>query len=438
METQDCPLPEVASSLSPFIKSRDEVSAIRRNLQAYLQKQLPLDDTPLSAINLTTPLEKDLKDPPSGLTGVRKAYWKALQANQTAQAKYDALKSDLEALKHHPPSSSDSQTTPSINESHIPLLRQKEKLRRLKVLERAYGSLPTLPTSPLEDQLKAQLGEQPVPPSTHPPSTSTKVSSSPDVEARLLDLKKAVLATQRRVQDQESRNAVARASLPDPMDLSPGAQIAGLQSALQVLTGWMEEQLAIIADAEAEAAEASVPPTPGGGRTPGNAPFAAEEVERAYERYLSARKRLVHAIHFPPHQDSDGVQEERDPLFPPASSKSHVSGPTPVSPPTLLLPHIPALAHNKAASAALLQQKAHLRALLASSEGQTRQLMARLAGESHLVSPGAGGSGKDWAEASKEVGGETEKAVLARVEKGKGFAQEAGESVVGLEKLAGA
>lgn len=439
MEAKDCPLPEVYSSLSPFIKSREEVSAIRRNLQAYLQKQLPLDDTPLSAVNLTTPLEEDLDEPPPGLIGVRKAYWRALRANQNAQAKYDALKADLDALKRPAqPASAESQTqTISINESHIPLLRQKEKLRRLKVLEKAYTSLPALPPEPLEDHLKAHLGEQPTPPSTHPPSAAAKgpSSSSPEVEARLLDLKKAILATQRSVQAQESRNALTRAAHPSASSkLSASAQIAGLQSALQVLTEWMEEQLTVIADAEAEAA---VPPTParerGGVGGKGNAvAFEAEEAEKAYERYLAARKRVVAALTSPPGSEDDRA---REPLFPPSTSTTSTSKPLPhTPPPPLLLPHIPALTQAKTHTTSTLQQKAHLRSLLSSSEGQTARVLARLAGESHLVPPGAS-RGRDWGDASREADGEIEEVVGSRVRAGEKFAREAGERMEGIERV---
>lgn len=441
MQVEDCPLPEVASALSPFIKTREEVSTIRRNLQAHLQSNLPLEEsTPLSVVNLTTPFDDTLSDPPTALTGVRRAYWKALQANQAAQAKYDGLKADLEALKRPGPATTlgavqESAPAPSINETHIPLLRAKEKLRRLRVLEKAFSSLPALPTEPLEDQLRAQLGEQPTPPSTHPPSSSnSSTGRSPDVEARILELKKAVLTTKRRVEDQTAQNAVSRASLPANEELSSAARIAGLQSALGELTGWMEEMLGVIAEAEADAAEkqkgSSAPATPA--RTGRDAKASLEEIERGYERYLQARKRLVQAIASPP-PDAD-EEDENGVLFDiPSTGKAKQSRPPKPSAAESLLPFITTLTAAKRQEATILQQNAHIRRHLTASEAQTAQLLQRLAGESHLVSPGAC-RGKDWADASKEAGAESEKALLDRIRAGEVLAGAAREAMEGIER----
>lgn len=429
MEIDDCPLPEVASALGPFIKPRDEVSAIRRNLQAYLQKQISGEDgTPLSAVNLTISPEEDLKEPPPALTGVRKAYWKALQANRAAQAKYDALKADLEALKR--PEATLDQPASSITETYIPLLRQKEKLRRLKVLERAYSSLPTLPSDSLEGHLKAHLGAQPTPPSTHAPSSAPQ--TAPEVEAKVLAVKKAVLTSQRRVQDQETRNAVAKASLPGNEEMGNGAKIAGLQKALQELTGWMEEMLGVIADAEAEAAGESVPPTPGG--TVVGRRVELEEIEAAYERYLHSRRRLIQSISEDPESDA----EDAEPLFPPpnhntTSNKRHPSKP---SSSELLIPHIERLASVKASETDLLQQKAYIRRQLSVSEAETLRVVGRLAGESHLVQPGAS-RGADWLKASREAVEETEKVVGERVKAGEQWSRKAREAMEGIEGAGG-
>lgn len=430
MEIRDCPLPEVVSALGPFIKSRDEVAAIRRNLQAYLQKQLPGDgETPLTAARLVAPRENDLGDPPPALMGVRKAYWKALQANQAAQAKYDALKADLEALKR-PPLEPDTDQ-PSINDTYIPLLRQKEKLRRLKVLERAYSSLSTLPSESLDDQLKSRLGAQPTSPSGQTPTSNSR--KAPEVESKLLDLKKAALTVKSRVKNQEARNAVAKASLPPNEELPNAARIAGLQKALQELTVWMEEMLGVIADAEAEAPNLTAPtPHEANGTPVKTGPKAdLEDIETAYEHYLDTRRKLVQQASTPP-SDED---EDSEPLFPPSrspnASKPAHSKPSPAE---LLLPLIPQLASLKSQETALLNQKSYLRRQLAASEDETARLIQRLAGESHLVQPGAN-SGADWAGASREAAAETEKVVLERIKVGEEWSGKARAAMATIEDV---
>lgn len=439
MATHSCPLPEVASTLGPFIRPREDVTAIRRGLQSCLEKHLPREDeTPLLAITLVTPQDGKLEDPPPPLTGVRKAYWKALQANQAARAKYDALKADLDALKRPGPSAADSSSA-SVNESYIPLLRQKERVRRLRVLERAYVSLPALPTDALEDQLKTQLGPQPTPPSGHVPSSSSSSSrNAPDVETRTLALKKAILTAQRSVRDQESRNAVSRASGPEEAELGNGSRISGLQKALQELTSWMEEMLGVIADAEAEAATtatngSSQPATPGAeasGFSQGPAKTVElDEIETAYERYLYSRRRLIHTLASSP---TESGPDDQEPLFPASTSTAAHKAPS-KSPAELLLPYISSLASLKSAESALLAQKSHVRSQLSAAEDETGRLVQRLAGESHLVQPGAS-DGAEWAEAGREAVEETDKTVVERVNVGEVWSAKAKEALEGIEQ----
>lgn len=431
MATPECPLPDGEAALGPFIKPRDEVAAIRRNLQAYLRKQLPLEGgTPLSALNLTTPPDGDLKQPPPALSGVRKAYWNAVRASQAAQAKYDALKSELDALKR--PDPIPPATTGSMNEAYLSLLRQREKLRRLKVLDRAHSSLPILPADSLDNQIKAHLGSQPTPPSIQPPTSGNR--SSPVVEAKLLALKKAVLTIQRRVQDQEARNAVVKASLPALEQLDDAAKIAGLQNALQKLTIWMEEMLGVIADAEAEAVSAnSTPATPSANGTPRRKVDVAE-IEAAYERYLHSRRRLIARISS---HDEDDDAEDMEPLFPNSIASNHKALNNKATSSEILLPHVPRFTGLKARESSLLQQKAYIRRQLSTSEAETTQLIRRLAGESLLVQPGAS-RGVDWLQASREAFGETDKVVMERVKAGKDWSEKARETVDGIEGLPGA
>lgn len=424
MDPTSCPLPEVAAALSPFIKPRDEVISIRRNLHAYLQKHLPLDDdTPLASVNLTTPLQETLPDPPPRLTGVRKAYWKALQAHRAAQAKHEALRAELESLKR-PGHGSATPSPTNINETYIPLLRQKETHRRLQVLSKTYSSLPSPSSGTLEDQLKSNLPPAPTPPSSQPPSSSIPSKTSPDVDEKLLALKKVVLETKCRVDDRSARNAVARASLPGPEELGPAAKVVGLQAALQELTGWMEEQLTIIATAEAEGAGTSVPPNRDGGE--GRKPDF-EAIEADYERYLDARQRLIATLNSP---SSDSDSPDESPLFPPPSiTAPRTNKPSPAE---NLLPRIPALTSLKSTEAALLQQTAYIRRQLASSEEETARTLQRLAGESHLVDPAAS-RGKDWAESSRESGREADEVVTQRVKAALAFAGQAGDLLHGLD-----
>ena len=317
MATEDCPLPEVAEALSPFIKPRDEVANIRRGLQSYVQSHLRTDGGSLSPINLAIPNASQFDPPPAGLPGVRKGYWKALQAHDTAQAKYDALKLQLGQLKRNkagPSSKVDSQNPPLVDEGYITLLRQREKHRKLKVVDRALSEITSagsdVSVSNLDDTVKKKIGELPSPPSTQP-----SFSQSPEVEAKVMELKKSVVSTKRRVEELRSR-AVAHPT-NGTSKMMPQGEVAGLQKALQELTSWMETQLTLIANAEAEVHSAERPATNG---TPARSLVSIEDIEALYEQYLEARQRLIQNVNESSAADSDQSTAGLD--WEPSSSKS--------------------------------------------------------------------------------------------------------------------
>src|ERR1700761_6761094 len=99
MDIDDCPLPEVAEALRPFIRPREEVTNIRRGLQAHLQNQLRANGATVSSIDLASPGTVVLDTPSNSLSGVRKAYWRALKAHNAAQSKYDALRAEIDQLQ---------------------------------------------------------------------------------------------------------------------------------------------------------------------------------------------------------------------------------------------------------------------------------------------------------------------------------------------------
>ena len=390
------------------------MSAVRRELQFYLQKHLERDDHTLSVVNLAEPPSKALGDPPIALSGVRKAYWEALQANQAAQAKYDALKADLDQFKRQSLSEDCASTGGSvcetIYEDYIPLLRQKEHLRRLQVLDQTLtsagaDSVPSTATG-LDDLVKKSLGEPPTPPTCPLPKNSCPHS----VEARVLELKKSLLSTKRRANTVASQQQTSH-SPSDSHKPSEEAHIAGLQSALQVLTRWMDDQLNMIANAEAEEPEPATPDPSAPDTTPA-AGLSPSDLEALYARYLDARYRLVEAVTSPP--DLTSTAADASPLFP---APSHQPSDPPASPSLTLLPHIPSLLSAKNAEASAMQRTALLRRVVDDQEAETERLVRRLAGESHLVPPNASCS-EDWAQAGAEAARATKSAVLERLKAG--------------------
>ncbi|KAK4565330.1 hypothetical protein LTR86_003947 [Recurvomyces mirabilis] len=429
MDPQACPLPQVAQALEPYIKPRHEVTRIRNELHGHLHKHAQQDGTLLTAVNLTSPHDAlPQKEIPATISGVRRAYLKALQAHTAAQARYDSLKADLDALSDTSKSSAQLGHSPSaVNKTLIPLLRQKEKRRRLEVIEQTYSAVIAsggdVMTTHLDNIIKNHAGEVPTPPIQNPPSFGEK----PDVASRILQLKKDVLSTK------HALNRFSASQLDHVSNRSAtggNSDVAGLQEALNVLTGWMETQLATIGDAEADAQHS--PPTTNGHEPPSR--VSIEDISTRYDDYIIARTKLLHTISSP----------QITPLEPISWSEPTSAGDTTKhdnsrSPAEILLPLLPALTGLKTQEQSLIHQPSHLRKLLLASEAQTQRLIMRLSEESHLVRPGAA-RGKDWAEAAAQADGETASYVQGRVEEGERKAIEAEEMldrVRGMPELVG-
>ncbi|SMR51304.1 unnamed protein product [Zymoseptoria tritici ST99CH_1E4] len=420
-----CPFPEVAESLEPFIKTRQETNAIRQGLQSTL---------PLSTIHVSQPLpSEDIK--PARLIGVRRAYYRALQAHNTAQAKYAAVKEELAQLstagEHDAPTPSTESDTGSnfITDSYIPLIRQREKQRKLLVIDKALTKVTQVGSEAITESFdtvaQREVGELPGLPS------ASLSADREDSEYDLLRLKKAILSTRQQISEHEKHSARAKKQIEGRgVEVDGKADLKALQKTHMALTMWMESQLGLIGDVEA--------PTPKAADTTGNANSAPEftirDIEELYETYLSARTRLLQLVAHPP---------APGPPPPPPFINSRAQNPSDatndqnplLTPSILALPYLHPLLTAHTTTSSLTQQTSHLRRTLAQSELRTQELLGRLADESHLLPPDfprSGGAigGKAWVNAGTEAGGKTREVAMGRVEKGLGFVGMA-EGVVG-------
>ncbi|KAK4952449.1 hypothetical protein LTR10_009255 [Elasticomyces elasticus] len=422
MESPDCQLPGIASALRPYIRPRDEATQIRSDLQSSLQKHNGFEGTTLASINITRPRTGREQQTSPNITGVRRAYLKALEAHTAAQSRYHALKADLEQLSEsaRPDNSSTSHDPSSVDVHYIPMLRQREKRRRLLVIERAYSGATDVGAGfvdgHLDDIVKQHAGDLPTPPATQTPAFNDK----PDVEGRIASLKKSVLATRQTVNVRLS--AAKKTSAVELV--GSGGETAGLQSALNELTGWMERQLGVIGDAEGD-----VQVTPAKHLTNGHTVHAAPDVEsiaKLYDDYLEARQRLVHTTASPMAVDVRGPNRTASAPDQPPSGQQRGAAST-------VLPYIDTLSSAKQEERTLLQQSTHLRRQIAASESETQRLLARLADESHLVHPGAS-KGKEWAKAAESAGPATKDLAMHRLQAGVASTDVAAQS---LEQVRG-
>ena len=425
MSTIECPLPEVSQALDPFIKPRDEVTAIRRGLQSYLESQLFAKDGQLTAINVSSPTDARLENPPSTLAGVRRAYWKALQAHNTAQANYDALRADLQRLKTPKagPKPDDSDPTRSVNVHYIPILQQREKQRKLRAIETAYTALESagddlLPAG-TDGTLQTQAGGPPAP----PPGQANRSQGS-EIDSKIAALKKTIISTKRTVGEIQDRPSSIAPNSITPR--SAQTEVLALQRALQKLTTWMETQLGVISDAETEDRSSDSPNC-----KEVQPQISHNNIEDLYRQYLDAREGLIRACH---NQSMVGADIASDDTLVEQLSHLRDSQANPKTSAEVILPYIPALARAKREEQSLMQENAYIRRQITSDAAELARLLHRLATESHLVQPDAI-SGVDWATAAREAAQSTDTFVLGRVASGERSANSAAKALQAVDNL---
>jgi hypothetical protein len=353
------------------------------------------------------------------LTGVRKAYWKALQAHTQAQEKFDALRAELDQIKYNQRAkgNTDPSGSSSPNESYITLLRQREKHRKLKVIDRALSTISSSDDgsslNTLEDMVKSKTDEIPT-----PPTSQLSFNRSPEVEAKLMEHKKAIVSTKRKTEEQRARMSSPPAN--GVHQATSKGEIAGLPKALQELTVWMEHQLTLIANAEADAQSAQTDQTTNAIHP--ESQISIEDIESLYEQYLETRQRLIETV------NDDATAESSSNGFSFYTETSGARGldakaPTKSSA-EILLTFVPALIAAKQEEQALVQQTSHTRKQMAVAEDEMASVIRRYAGESHLVQPSAT-KGGDWTVAAGEAGAATEKYIKERLTHGQQSVQSA-------------
>lgn len=415
---QDCPFPEVAESLRPYIRTRQEVTQNRRAHQASL---------PLSSIELLQADAGDRVDPAS-LNGVRKAYWRALQAHRAAQSKYDSLKAELSQMVHEPSPAANGTSTEDdssfMGESYVPLMRQREKYRKLKVVESTFAKINASGDAlgeSFDKAMKRQVGELPVPPSA---ASLSEREPAAGAEYDLSQLKRAILSAQQQLEEHERRSNSANGVNGESGSRS---ELKALQKTHNELTTWMETQLGLISEVEGSSKEGSEDSKSLTESTNGTATHSSDEINELYELYLDARQRLLDTV-----ANASTVTLDSPSMSDLARRGSDTQeSQQRATASEILLPYMSDLISAKQREQSLLQSSAHTRRQMASAESQTKSVLTRLADESHLVQPELtrrSPQGKDWAKAATDATSATASAAGQRIKSGQHHADAAADS----------
>lgn len=311
----------------------------------------------------------------------------------------------------------------------MPLLRARERRRKLAAVERAVAAIESegegVVGAKIDDVVKKAVGDVPVLPSQR--SLMGGGGGREEGEMRVVELKKAILKAKSTIEASEKQSS------KDDHQESGASELHALQQARNELINWIESQLALIGDAQAEESNTtSSPIKPQNGSDEDDHPIATPaEISQLYDRYLQARLSLLETVQQPP---------STSPLAPAPTSpqQKRLAQDTDQSTTTAtaLLPFITPLLATQSTEQALIHQAAYVRRQLAAAEASSERDLRRLADESHLVHPGAS-RGRDWARAGEEVGEATREFVLAKAKAGEVASREADGTLGRLEGITG-
>ncbi|KAI9784179.1 MAG: hypothetical protein M1839_002685 [Geoglossum umbratile] len=393
----DFPLPQVVSSLRPYIKTRQEALRVRRALTVYLSSSLAgSDDEDKLPYALAAPdVSLSVKRIPSEISGLRKQYLKALQANEKARKEYQSLsdlRSTLDEANTRPISKKvdeDDEDHDGLFQTYLALLRLRRRYEKLQIFQDYLQLLcQKAPAKPQFLDMTEMLKELPPPPKLPTEAIQTAGANAPDsptsdVGTLMRHLETSVLGAKHSLEN-ERRLLAEWKSKRDGVEAATGShRTHALGSVRNELICWIESELSKAGNSlEGDVKQAS------GERTMDPDSVTSEPVEvilRQYREYVEARKSLLTALSMAtlllPTQEKGGTAGAY------AADEISPAGTTDYMVPAYLL--LPFFSHHllplSAFQKSIIQQKSCLTTGLAKQQRSMIQAIERLGEESHLL-----------------------------------------------------
>ncbi|KAE8351066.1 hypothetical protein BDV28DRAFT_137922 [Aspergillus coremiiformis] len=391
-------IPPFARPLAPYIKTRQEALRIRQVLTAYLRSQITFADDDSdhpncharSHLSLCAPQDAvvDVKRIPPELTGLRKEYLLALQANVNARKEYR-----LASERHSSTKPQGGATTrgearavdPSSElQAYLRLLRDRRQHAKLQVAEHYLEELKARDTiKPENFDSVGSRGQQFALPAdlVEGPNGGT---SKDRIEELLHNLERAVIRARSQLENEKRLLGELKAQHETEhgsgADISPAAKLAALQQTRDTLVHWVEEKLVSVGNDDS-------------GPMPELPPEEMEKSDRLledrkarvaeqYAAYVDARKRLLDAA-------SRACQPIGTITVQPTSrpvEQSKATEEIPSLEPVEVLSFVDELLLPLSKyQRALALQKFYLTGILAKEKSTTLRILNRLSDESHLL-----------------------------------------------------
>ncbi|KAI4136017.1 MAG: hypothetical protein LQ347_000136 [Umbilicaria vellea] len=395
---KEFPLPQVWEALAPYIKTRQEALRIRRILSLYLTSHFRsvdgevIENVVLSAPGSAVQVPKISIE----LSGLRKDYLRALQANIRARNEYkeltrDAVDAESDAPRHKgPPYSRSVEDRAERLSTYLSLLQERRTYEKLSILQ-DYLEILNKKDAAASDYLSIDRMQKELPLAPEAPlAASYLVSSNNDTELLIHRLERAVLRAKHALENEKSliaklkdeQQTKATDAESPAMGSGLGSKLAALSRTRDELISWMEEQLAKCSRTNEDASLED-----------SNRDFKRENsdigqrkaaIAAKYEHYLEARKGMIAAASetVSYQGQGEGGKEQHQTVDPKVESDSKQNE----QQASRILPYLTEyLIPSARARKAFLQQESHLATTLSTQQNLTTQLLSRLANESHLL-----------------------------------------------------
>jgi hypothetical protein len=385
---EQCPLPELAEALRPYIKPREEIAEIRRGIDSLLSQHVQDNNAPISKVTLSfaeTSAQSTLNSP---FNGARRAFMQALIARQKAQSQYDALKAEMDLLQHTSTKKDNDEKNGNPVADTVALIRQRQRRDKLLVIDKALDDLEKVRhTSKYVDPSELLNGMQThIPP---PLAQQSQDESLAEAQSYVFELQKAVLRAQSTIQSTPRIDA-SRQSITEEWK-----RVYALRRARDELIAWIEDELAKLSEDEEHLDPDLDMPGDSGAESLDEIKATLSDL---YNKYITSRERLVRVLNTQHKTDSASVE----PLAARQQSTSSDELSNSAALASEVLPYIGILRSTAQEEAALMQHTSYLRRQITAVSAETQQLLVRLSDESHMVRPGTSHT-VAWAEAARDA-----------------------------------
>lgn len=393
-------IPPFARQLAPYIKSRQEALRIRQVLTSYLRSHIafaeedPERPNPYaeSHLALCAPHDAvaDVKRIPLELTGLRKDYMKALQANVAARQEYQSISENLTAKsQQRRKAKAEATTTPGPNselQAYLGLLRDRRRNAKLQVFQHYLQELKARQAIELEQFDKSEDQNQHLQRIDEFEDGRQGGSGEEGVEGLVHKLERAVIRARAQLEREKKlfeelkaqHDAREKAGYGD---ISPAGKIQALQRTRDALVQWVEEKLMSVgANDEGPIEELSSEEIEDAAK---QLDERRTQIMQQYATYIEARRALLETAAKACQPVTPAPAKPRQ--APVDDGNATFEEPSPVDPMDVMSFASERLLPLSKFQRALALQKSYLSGMLSKEKSTTLRTLNRLSDESHLL-----------------------------------------------------